>query len=253
MCVAVGPASKLDKSSVINYCYPAVFVSKLWHKHSLYWCLFYICAIITTYFHYNVVIMSAMVSQTTSFMIVYSTVYSGTDQRKHQSSASLAFVRGIHWWLVNSPHKGPVTQKMFPFDYIISTYLPVFLCSMAALHQAALVGNTNIMQALLENGIMVDIKDNKGEKNKEISILISVNISTFEKSRIFKCTFYIFWWSILSKYELRWFGGNYWWWNNIRPGDCIDPLGLAWSNVCQPSPVMLNGITRPQWVNTGDN
>ena len=40
----------------------------------------------------------------------------GADQRKHQNSASMAFVRGIHWWQVNSPHKGPVTRKMFPFD-----------------------------------------------------------------------------------------------------------------------------------------
>ena len=45
----------------------------------------------------------------------YSIVCSGADQRKHQSSASLAFVRGIHRWPVNSPHKGPVMQKVFPF------------------------------------------------------------------------------------------------------------------------------------------
>ena len=45
----------------------------------------------------------------------YSTVYSDSDQRKHQSSASLAFVWGIHRWPVNSPHKWPVTRKMFPF------------------------------------------------------------------------------------------------------------------------------------------
>ena len=62
--------------------------------------------------HYNDIIMSAMASQITTLMIVYSTVYSGRDQRKHQSSASLAFVRGIHRWLVNSPHKWPVTQNM---------------------------------------------------------------------------------------------------------------------------------------------
>ena len=55
-------------------------------------------------------------AQITSLAIVYSTVYSGADQRKHLSSASLVFVRGIHRWPVNSPHKGPVTQKMFPFD-----------------------------------------------------------------------------------------------------------------------------------------
>ena len=63
--------------------------------------------------------MSAMASQITSLMIVYSTVYSGTDQRSHQSSAPLAFVRGIHRWPVNSPYKGPVTRKMFPFDDVI--------------------------------------------------------------------------------------------------------------------------------------
>ena len=68
--------------------------------------------------------MSAMSSQITSFTIVYSTVYSGADQRKHQSSASLAFVRGIHRWPVNSPHKGPVTRKMFPFDDVIMTADP---------------------------------------------------------------------------------------------------------------------------------
>ena len=60
--------------------------------------------------------MSAIASQITSLTIVYSTVYSDTDQIKHQSSASLAFVRGIHRGPVNSPHKWPVTRKMFPFD-----------------------------------------------------------------------------------------------------------------------------------------
>ena len=56
--------------------------------------------------------MSAMAFQITSLTIVYSTVYSVTDQRKHQSTASLAFVRGIHRWPVNSPHKGPVKPKI---------------------------------------------------------------------------------------------------------------------------------------------
>ena len=49
--------------------------------------------------------MSAMTSQITSLTIVYSTVCTGADQRKHQSSSSLAFVGGIHLWPVNSPHK----------------------------------------------------------------------------------------------------------------------------------------------------
>ena len=64
--------------------------------------------------HYDDIIMNAMASQIT---IVYSIVYSGADQRKHQGS--LTFVRGIHRSPVNSQHKGPVTQKMFPFDDVI--------------------------------------------------------------------------------------------------------------------------------------
>ena len=60
--------------------------------------------------HYNDVIMDLIASQITSLTIVYSAVYSGADRRKHQSSASLAFVP------MNSPHKRPETRKMFPFD-----------------------------------------------------------------------------------------------------------------------------------------
>ena len=62
--------------------------------------------------HYTDSIISTMAFQRNSLTIVYW----GADQRKLQSSASLAFVRGIHRWPVNSPHKGPVTRKMFPFD-----------------------------------------------------------------------------------------------------------------------------------------
>ena len=69
--------------------------------------------------HYNDVMMIAMASQITSLTIVYTSVYPGVDQIKHQSSALLAFVRGIHRWPVNSPHKGPVTRKMLPFDDVI--------------------------------------------------------------------------------------------------------------------------------------
>ena len=69
--------------------------------------------------HYNDILMSTMASQITSVTIVYSTVYSDTDQGKHQSSASVAFVCGIHRWPVNSPHKLPETRKMFPFDDVI--------------------------------------------------------------------------------------------------------------------------------------
>ena len=69
--------------------------------------------------HYNDVIMGAIAFQITSLTIVYSIIYSDADQRKHQSSASLVFVRGIHLGPVNSPHKWPVTRKMLPFDDVI--------------------------------------------------------------------------------------------------------------------------------------
>ena len=72
--------------------------------------------------HYDDVIMGAIASQITSLTIVFSTVYLDTDHKKHQSAASLAFVRGIHRRPVNSPHKWPVTRKMIPFDDVIMSY-----------------------------------------------------------------------------------------------------------------------------------
>ena len=72
------------------------------------------------FLHYADVIMGMIASQITSLTIGYSIVYA--DQRKHQSSASLAFVRGIHRGPVNSPHKWPVTRKMFPFDDVIMIF-----------------------------------------------------------------------------------------------------------------------------------
>ena len=69
--------------------------------------------------HYDDVIMTMLASQITSLTVVYSIVYSGVNQRKHQSSASLAFVREIHRGPMNFPHKWPVTRKMFPFDDVI--------------------------------------------------------------------------------------------------------------------------------------
>ena len=84
--------------------------------HSLY----SLCPVICSN-HYSDVIMGVMASQITGVSIVYPNAYSATDPRKHQSFASLGFVRGIHRWSVNSPHKGPVTRRMFPFyDVIMS-------------------------------------------------------------------------------------------------------------------------------------
>ena len=82
--------------------------------------------------HYDDVIMGAITSLITSLTIVYSTVYSDADQRKHQSSASLAFVRAIHRGPVNSPHKWPATRKMFPFDDVIMIWSNVDLSSVVS-------------------------------------------------------------------------------------------------------------------------
>ena len=91
----------------------------------------------------NDAIMGVMASQITSLTIVYSTVYLGADQRKHQSSASLAFVRGIHRGPVNSPHKWPVTRKMFPFDDVI----------MNMTFHGAITEETDGLSAVLEHSL----------------------------------------------------------------------------------------------------
>ena len=61
-------------------------------------------------------VISAVASKITGVSIVCKTVSTGSDERKHQSSASMAFLRGIHRWPVKSPHKKPLTRKMFPFE-----------------------------------------------------------------------------------------------------------------------------------------
>ena len=101
----------------------------IWSTHGLIvFCLATVIALVYTHiyiclrFHYNDVIKGAMASQITSLTIVCSNVCSGADQRKYQSSASLAFVWGIHQWPVNFPNKWPVTRKMFPFDDVIMCF-----------------------------------------------------------------------------------------------------------------------------------
>ena len=95
------------------------------------------CGICLPGTHYSDVIMGAMASQISSLKIVHLSVYSGTDQRKHQSSASLASVPRIQQWPVNSPHKWPVTRKMFPFDNIIMSIRVVYI-------MGACIANTSI-------------------------------------------------------------------------------------------------------------
>ena len=122
--------------------------------------------------------MYTISSQITSLAIVYSTFYSDADQRKHQSSTSLAFVRGIGRWQVNSPHKGPVTRKLLPFDDVImitminnsddtSGVLTLFtlacvVASRGVIHASSIVetgvGGTWIWQCLLTKKTSVSCK-----------------------------------------------------------------------------------------------
>ena len=85
--------------------------------------------------HYNDVINRAKVSQITGVSIICSTICLVGDQRKHQSSASLGFVRGIHGSPVDSPHKGPVTRKMFSFMTWPSINMPR-LCTLGCLEMS---------------------------------------------------------------------------------------------------------------------
>ena len=72
-----------------------------------------LCVLLVQIVHYDDVRMGAIASQITSLAIVYSAFYSGVDQRKHQSSASLAFVWGIHRdrWIPRT--KGQLRGKCF--------------------------------------------------------------------------------------------------------------------------------------------
>ena len=87
-------------------------------------------------YHYDDVRMGAIASQITSRTSVYSTVYSDADKKKHQSSASLAFLWGIHRdrWIPRT--KGQLRRKCFHLMtsrlliYIIPWYMQVYCCAL---------------------------------------------------------------------------------------------------------------------------
>ena len=122
--------------------------------------------------------MSTMASQITSVLIVCAIVCSGEDQRKHQSSASLAFVRGIHRWPINSPHKGPVTRKMFPFDDVI-------MCSLFLITQLAAFPHPQVRydnRHFNNNNIISIILTRKWSTILYFKILCNRQITTSETS-----------------------------------------------------------------------
>ena len=102
---------------------PMTISSPLWHKRNtslwynelsmpLSW-INYITKTRPNVDRYSGVIMSAMASLITSVTIICSNICSGAEQRKHQNSASLSFVRGIHRWPVVSRTKGQWPGKCF--------------------------------------------------------------------------------------------------------------------------------------------
>ena len=97
--------------------------------------------------HYSDVIMSTMASHTTGVSIVCSAVCSDASRRKYQSAVSLASVRGIHWWSMDSPHKGPVTQKMFPFGDVIMFIACLWqdkYCDSADMNGIVVIGHSQV-------------------------------------------------------------------------------------------------------------
>ena len=118
--------------------------------------------------------MSSIASQITSLTIVYSTGYSGADQRKHQSSASLAFAWGIHRdrWIPRT--KGQLRGKCFHLmtsswrtsktpnraDIITKTYRVLSVnrrleqCGNAVIQRSGILAPDNSIYALIyENGL----------------------------------------------------------------------------------------------------
>ena len=146
---------------MIYWCYSSAFSMVIWTqcefiklpRHETH---YFIIELInkSSISHYSDIIMSMMVSQVTSSTNVYSTVYSGTDQRKRQSSMSLALVRGIHQSPVNSPHKGPVMWKMFPLVDIIMRDYFVYVCiSRKYLHVISCCTRANFLQIIWDQMI----------------------------------------------------------------------------------------------------
>ena len=136
-------------------------------------------------YHYNDVIMSAMASQITGVSIAHSTVCSGTDQRKHQRSVLLAFVRGIHRWPVDSPHKRPVTRKMLPFDGVIIT-------SRSLLHFLWMTTRTSLaicISHLLSNTFYTDDRQQKNYNLRQNNLRAWNLVHNVFSFHGFHCTF----------------------------------------------------------------
>ena len=174
-----------ERSWGLRPCYNIIHKICTWFRFVLFIDIL-LLGVVTWY--YNDVIMGAMASQITSLTIVYSTVYSGVDQRKHQSSASLAFVRGIHRWPVNSLHKGPITRKMFPFDDVtMEIHWPTFFMVASQACDNRMIGHPNSSEVTPKDIIKTDRYRAKSKGNKEQTVYIFWR-NTVELPRFYSCS-----------------------------------------------------------------
>ena len=124
---------------------------------------------------------------------------------KHQSSASLAFVRGIHRWPVDTLHKGSVTRKMFPFDYAIMWCIYSYF-------QVCFMGVGPIVRLLrfqyIDTWKSTDTKKQKQNKNKNKETKQNNKALTISISYLDDCNLSV-WWP-------RWLFYHKWHKNNWR-------------------------------------
>ena len=164
---------------------------------------------------------------------VNSTVYSDADRGKHQNSASLAFVRGIHRGPVNSPRKWPVTRKMFPFDDVIMfrvasphsyDYFSASEVTLEVYYQEILYSNRNTLRPRLNGRHFTDKTHSKAFLNEDNGIWIKISLMFLPKDPINNISALV--------QIIAW----------PRPGDkpVSEPMLVSLlTHIC---------VTRPQWV-----
>ena len=165
--------------------------------------------------HYSDVIMGSIASQITSLTIVYSSVYSGADQRKHQNSPSLAFVRGIH------PYKKPVTRKMFPFDDVIMNAVRQHIITWAKTD----LNVCRHMESLIHNEFPRSIN----ESNTQILV----------NKSILQLNYMVFCWNTIS-----WIYNKLWNWICRFLQVYIQNISIAYRNFIR----VLEYISQPQYT-----
>ena len=129
----------------------------------------------TPYFalHCNDVTMCVMTSQITSNSTVYSTICSGQHQRNTEALPYWPFVRGIHRSPVNSPHKGPVTRKGFPW-WRHHAHERVMECNSKYLGENYFFDYLGVVAITLAAATAMSISNNKAPTTQATMIIVVV-------------------------------------------------------------------------------